>query len=99
MTNAEITKLLALDVRRPRFAGGPQKRNAYLFASYVRARVELMQLKSALRRYIEISEKLEEMKWCHATLRELDEIRALAGLPKRVYEKKDSNCGQQRSAG
>jgi hypothetical protein len=111
MTSAEIANLLALDRRAGRvehlafvhFPVSPadwkrQKRD--LWTGYVRARVELAQINSALRRYIEIREKPEEMKWCHATLRELDEIRALAGLTKRVYEKtKDSNCGQQRSAG
>jgi hypothetical protein len=92
MTNAEIAKLLALDRRAGRvehpafdhFPGAPadwKRRKRDLWIGYVRARAELARTTNALRRYIEIREKPEEMKWCHATLRELDEIRALAGIP------------------
>lgn len=77
MNQTEIARLLALDARRPRFAGGPAKRSAYLFDSYVRARIEILQAKAAIRDLLERVDR-PPSGFTHAMARRMDEIRELA---------------------
>lgn len=85
MTRAEIEKLLALDKRGCRRTSdwGVMGRAAHR-AIHNQPFERLASMRAALRRYIEITETPGEMKWCAAALREIDYIRALAGLPPKL---------------